>query len=286
MIARHGARDPRGRVPRRPRAGARRRLRDADTRRARPAARRRCASNAPRREPVLPAHPAARAEPAPRAGPVRGARLRAPARAGGGRALRRHRSRRVDRALAPAPWPHRISRAGDARAGRGPRRSRLRHLRTRLLLRVPAPRRTCVRPRRCGSLSREREAVAAFHARRAVGGDHAHPLALPPGLGVRRPRPRIVVAWTAGGAAGPDPAARRAGDACAPRPLSIWPLKNWVVFGRPFYRSTTAYNLPGTFPSARNGSRRRSCSDRRSRPTWRRSSRALRACAGRRARSS
>ena len=30
--------------------------------------------------------------------------------------------------------------------------------------------------------------------------------------------------------------------------LSIWPLKNWVVFGRPFYSSTTAYNLARHVP--------------------------------------
>ena len=35
--------------------------------------------------------------------------------------------------------------------------------------------------------------------------------------------------------------------------LGAWPLKNWIVFGRPFYSSTTAYNLarlvPGCPPS-------------------------------------
>jgi hypothetical protein len=35
--------------------------------------------------------------------------------------------------------------------------------------------------------------------------------------------------------------------------LSVWPLKNWIVFGRPFYSTTTPYNLarlvPGCLPS-------------------------------------
>src|SRR5262245_56373754 len=34
--------------------------------------------------------------------------------------------------------------------------------------------------------------------------------------------------------------------------LCTWPLKNWIVFGRPFYASTTAYNLARHVPGARH----------------------------------